>query len=452
MGRPKKSEAKIISESSALDIEGDEPVVAQQRHRIVTEYVKTVPVEDDDNNDDDDGDNAEVIEPLPDDPIEKLLREIGASTSNWMLVVDRLPNYQRDGMSHSRVKFVRCGMFALTPELLQGEAYIEEIQTRWARPNKSNDFRLCVRRDSRIYAYLPVLTLEPPDPEVLAKVTANETPQFNFNLPQSENSFDSFIRQAEKMARLRDAMGWGAPAQQPQQQNPAQQPLTTEAALLHLVAADESVMEKITSGLSRLFRRAEGGAREIGLIDIAFEAIKNNTLPQLVREFRQMMFEGAQLNGQPQMASPAVPVQSQAELLDPRGHAGAEIQPQSAPHLQPSVNGGMDASGTRPTATPPQPPPEIQLLNFAVGACAQQMPIAGAVAWINSFEDRNPGVASFIEMFLAMNPEEALQWLVAAIPQAQPIAAAPHAKQWIADLQIGLRGMEEDNDGSNNPA
>lgn len=441
MGRPKKSEAKIISESSALDIEGDEPVVAQQRHRIVTEYVKTVPVEDDDNNDDDDdGDNAEVSEPLPDDPIEKLLREIGASTSNWMLVVDRLPNYQRDGMSHSRVKFVRCGMFALTPELLQGEAYIEEIQTRWARPNKPNDFRLCVRRDSRIYAYLPVLTLEPPDPEVLAKVTANETPQFNFNLPQSENSFDSFIRQAEKMARLRDAMGWGAPAQQPQQQNPAQQPLTTEAALLHLVAADDSVMEKITNGLSRLFRRAEGGAREIGLIDIAFEAIKNNTLPQLVREFRQMMIEGAQLNGQTQMGAPSIshsPVERPQQPDIP--HLGKETS-----SYVPEGQGGLPAQ---------QPsPPEIQLLNFAVGACAQQMPIAGAVAWINSFEDRNPSVASFIEMFLAMNPEEALQWLVAAIPQAQPIAAAPHAKQWIADLQIGLRGMEEDNDGSNNPA
>ena len=451
MGRPKKSEAKIISESSALDIEGDEPVVAQQRHRIVTEYVKTVPVEDDDNNDDDDGDNAEVIEPLPDDPIEKLLREIGASTSNWMLVVDRLPNYQRDGMSHSRVKFVRCGMFALTPELLQGEAYIEEIQTRWARPNKPNDFRLCVRRDSRIYAYLPVLTLEPPDPEVLAKVTANETPQFNFNLPQSENSFDSFIRQAEKMARLRDAMGWGAPAQQPQQQNPAQQPLTTEAALLHLVAADDSVMEKITSGLSRLFRRAEDGAREIGLIDIAFEAIKNNTLPQLVREFRQMMIEGAQLNGQTQIHPQTIPMGNAGGVADTL----AQSFSQSLPSIQPSSDASVGAGMAPPSTPVDRPsgsgvPPEIQLLNFAVGACAQQMPITGAVAWINSFEDRNPGVASFIEMFLAMDTEEALQWLVAAIPQAQPIAAAPHAKQWIADLQTGLRG--DDSDGSNNPA
>lgn len=457
MGRPKKTEAKIIPDAPLLDVDAEAPVIAQQRHRIVTEYVKAVPVDDvsDDADEAEDYETTEQTPPIPDDPIERLLRDIGASTSNWMLVVDRLPNYQRDGMSHSRVKFVRCGMFALTPELLQGEAYIEEIQTRWARPNKANDFRLCVRRDSRIYAYLPVLTLEPPDPEVLAKVAANEQPQFNFNLPQTADSFDSFIKQAEKMAKLRDAMGWSAPTHQPAQQNPAQQPLTTEAALLHLVSADESLLDKAVGSLSKLFRRGEDFVREIGFLDIAFEAIKNNTLPQLVREFRAMMIEGAQINGQTQIHPQTVSLGAVGGVADVDRQSVTQSTPGIQPSSAASAEGRLaqtDSPADRPTGS--GFPPEIQLLNFAVGACAQNMPIAGAVVWINTFEDRNPSVGPFIESFLSITPNEALQWLAAVIPQAQPIAHAPHAKQWIAELQTGLRGEEEvtDGDGPNSPA
>src|SRR5262245_45075140 len=232
MARKKTLESKKnFDEGPLLESEFDSPVIAQQRHRIVTEYTKAVPVDEtiDADTDDENDDGSLNVEPapnLPEDPIEKLLREIGASTSNWTLIVDRLPNFQRDGMSHTRVKFVRCGMFVITPELLNGEAYIEEIQSKWARPGKANDFRLCVRRDAKIYCYLPVLTLEPPDAEVIAKQTANEQPQFNFNLPVQENTLDAFLKQAEKFAKLRSVFGW-EPTQQ--QGAPAgSQPLTTE--------------------------------------------------------------------------------------------------------------------------------------------------------------------------------------------------------------------------------
>lgn len=448
MGRPKKSAEKIISETPAFDMETEEPLLAQQRHRIVTEYVKTVPVNDDDDDDDNDNDDlidndgkAETSPPTPEDPMEVLLREIGASQSNWTLVVDRLPNYQRDGASHARVRFIRCGTFQLTPEILQGEAYIEEIQTRWARPGKANDFRLCVRRDGRIHSHLPVLTLEPPEPDVLAKAIANEQPPFNFT-HQPDNSLDAFLKQAEKFAKLRAVLGWDPPAQQTAQQNITQQPLTTEAALLHLVSSDESLMEKAVNGLSKLFRRTDDGAREIGLIDIAFEAIKNNTLPQLVREFRAMIRDGGQSNGPPQTPAPALPQQnvldaaSQGSQPDQGGHnAHTQTQPQSPP---------SNAQTSDPL------PPHIQLLNFAISSCANNAPIKATAQWIDSFESLNPGVRPYTEMFLTMTPAEALQWLAQAAPQTQPITNAPHVHKWVAELQQALseEGGSDELDGS----
>jgi hypothetical protein len=447
MARSKKSSEKIISEASALDVEGEEPLLAQQRHRIVTEYVKTVPVNDDVDGDDDtidDDDKAESSDPATDDPIEKLLREIGASHSNWTLVVDRLPNYHRDGMSGSRVKFIRCGVFALTPDMLQGEAYIEEIQTRWARPGKPNDFRLCVRRDGKIYAYLPVLTLEPPEPEVLAKVMANEQTQVNFIQQPPDNSLDAFLKQAEKFAKLRSVLGWEPPAQQAAQQNPAQQPLTTEAALLHLVSSDESLMEKAVNGLSKLFRRTEDGAREVGLLDIAFEAIKQNTLPQLVREFRAMLRDGAQLNGQTQTPASALPQGAGPDHQGNQLWAGAQTQgqPQGAPGDGQTSSAGIPADNNRGDSLPPH----IQLLNFAIHSCANNAAIDATADWIDSFVYINPNMGPFINAFLTMTPTEALEWLVKAAPQAQPIVAAPHAQRWVEALQTALREEEGTNE------
>jgi hypothetical protein len=454
MGRPRKTAEKKVEGSAALEFEPDAPV-AHQKHRIVTEFVKTVPVEEL-NTDTDEGDldediNGETAAEAIEDPIEALLREIGASQSNWLLVVDRLPNYSKDGNWSPRAKWVRCGTIPLTPDLLVGESYVEEIQTRWARPGKPNDFRLCVRRDNKIFAYLPVLTLEPPEPEVLAKIAANEQPhQFNFQLPQQDNSLDSFLKQAEKLAKLKAVLGWGEPAQQAQQ-NPAAQPLTTEAALLHIVSADESLLEKAVGGLSKLFRRGVDEAREVGLMDIAFEAIKNNTLPQLVREFRAMMVEGAQLNGQAQIHPQNIPMDPSGGMANAHGQGVT----QGPPGIRPPSDAGAGIGLAQPGSPADRPagsgvPPEIQLLQFAITACAQQMPIAAAVTWINSHEDAHPGINRFIDMFLAMTPEEALQWFAAAVPQAQPLANAPHAKQWIADLQAGLRGDEPD--GSSSPA
>jgi hypothetical protein len=52
----------------------------------------------------------------------------------------------------------------------------------------------------------------------------------------------------------------------------------------------------------------------------------------------------------------------------------------------------------------------------------------------------------FINAFLTMTPAEALEWLVKAAPQAQAIAAAPHAQRWVEALQTALREEEGTNE------
>jgi hypothetical protein len=449
-GRPPK---KKSAELEFIDAPADPPATAQQVHRIVTTFQKNVPIEEALAEDDDstlEDEEPETEEEGPLDPIQQMLADlnVGEHSHSWTMIVERLPNYEKDGRYDVMAKRINCGTRPVTPD------FVEDIRREFARPYKPNHFRLTIKRDGKIYAHWPeALSLEPPPYDEIAayeaKAQAAAPPAITINNPGQPQSFKQVLDQFKQLAELR-AVLFPDLAQQTQQQQsaPAQaQQLTTEAALLHLVSADESLMDKVTSGLSRLIRRAEDGAREIGLMDIAFEAIKNNTLPQLVREFRAMMVEGAQLNGQAQMVQTPMPTHHNAQP--------AALASQNTDGQRPAV--GRTPNQATQEAMPVHPaqpgqvaiPPEIQILNFAVTACAQQAPIAGAVAWVNGFEDRNPSVANFIEMFLAITPDEALQWLTMAIPQAQPIATAPHAKQWIADLQTGLRGED---DGSNNPA
>lgn len=424
--RAKKEVEKNSPAVEALEFEEETPI-ATQRHRIVTEYTKTIPVEDEERDEIEEIEPAEPAVEAELDPIEALLREIGASPSTWTLVIDRLPNYQKDGAFHTRVKYSRCGTLPLTEDSLRGEGYIEEIQTRWARPGRANDFRLLVRKDNRIYCYLPVLSIEPPDPEVIAKQTAIESPQINFQMPQGENSFDSFIKQAEKMARLREAMGWIAP-QTVQNSAASNEPLTTERALLHLIAQDGDVIESFTSKLKGVLRKGDG-AREISWMDLVFEAIKSDALPKMIREAKNLITE-ANSNGQAQMGATQIPFTQNQQ---------ADIPTAQVPNDQ----------ATTPRAANGAPgvaPPAIELLQFTVTACIQRLDVKEAARRVLSFESLNPEVTPYLNAFSEMPAEAAVQWIAASVPQAASIAQMPHAKQWTEELQKALFAEGEMND------
>lgn len=426
--RPKK---KNFEDPDSIALSEESPATAQQVHRIVTTFKKDVPIDEAEalTVEDEAEEDEELEDESVPDPVQEMLGDLNVSphSHSWTMIVERLPEYEKNGRSDLNAKRVNCGTRPVTLD------FIEDIRREFARPYKPNHFRITFKRDGKIRAHWPgALSLEPPPYDEIAqfeaKAQAAAPPAITINNPGQPQSFKQMLDQFKQLAELRTVL-FPELAQLTQQSaqasTPAQtQPLTTESALLHLVSADESLMEKAVNGLSRLFRRTEDGAREVGFLDLAFEAIKQNTLPQLMREFRAMMKEGAQINGQPQTSTPAPPQSAPPE--NQGNQMGALPHTQTQPQGVPSNDQGISF------------PPHIQLLNHVIESFAKDEPIETTAEWITSFEKIYPGVTPYIEMFLAMAPDQALAWLAQAAPQTQPITAAPHAQAWVMNLQNAL--------------
>lgn len=406
------------SENDTLEPERDETApLVRETHRVVKTWDVKKPL-------DDAGDEiAEYEEEVeeetqeeikPRDPIEALLDEIGASHASWAMHVNRLPKYARDERTDPKSR-VFAGTLTIPDEnYLREEKYKEDIQERFAKGTETNHFYCCVRRDNRNYCYLPVVSVEPPDPATIAqKQIENSGQPINiFQTPQTaEDGFNTFVKQARQFAQLRELLFPTAMLEN--FQPPAakvNEPLTTERALMHLVAQDGEVIDTFLGKLKGVLRRSDTG-HEIGWMDLVFEAIKSDTLPKMIREAKQLLVEA---NGQHPAIAPLSPIDNNAGLTGP------------------------------PVAQPQQQAqsPEIQLLNFVIQAYLQNWTPKATADWIAEFENQNAGVQPYVTAFLGMDPDEALSWLSQTIPQAQQIAQLPSAKKWFADLQAELKYEE----------
>lgn len=402
-------------EEAAVIIEESPAPVVKEHHRVVRTWESKRPLSDEG---DDDVEIEEVEEEIetasePIDPIAKLLHEIGASRSSWAMHVSRLPKYNRDERTDPKSRVFVGTLTIPDATYLEEAKYIEDIQARFAKGTETNHFLCCVRRDNRNYSYLPVISVEPPDPITAAKQQVENpgAPINIFQTPQADG-FDQFVKQAKRFAELRDLLFPQTMLEkiQPPQQNP--EALTTERALMHLVSQDQSMLDGIVTKLLK----PSGGAREISLMELAFEAIKNDTFPKMIREAKALLLETKNLT----------PDQSPA----------------------PIAPGAMNAPAPMPAAPTPPPapsnlPPEVQLLNFAVQAHVQGWPAKAAADFIIEFEEQNPSVAPYVSAFLGMPADQAVQWLTNTIPQAAHLADSPKAAEWIADLQAALKPEEE---------
>lgn len=413
----KKAEEIAIEAQAPID-EGLQPVV-KETHRVVRTWEARKPLAEDDDEEYEIEESAEEIESVsePIDPIARLLHEIGASRSSWAMHVSRLPKYGRDERTDPKSRVFVGTLTIPDATYLEEAKYIEDIQARFAKGSETNHFLCCVRRDNRNYSYLPVISVEPPDPITAAKQQVENpgNPINIFQTPQADG-FDQFVKQAKRFAELRDLLFPQAmleKIQPPQQSNEA---LTTERALMHLVSQDQGMLDGI---ITKMLKPA-GGAKEISLMELAFEAIRNDTLPKMIKEAKALLLETRQITDQaPAPLAPVAP--------------GAPIAPNPAP---------MPAAPTPPPA-PSNIPPEIQLLNFAVQAHVQGWPAKAAADWIIEFEEQNPSVAPYVTGFLGMESVQALQWLTSTIPQAASLADSAKAAEWIADLQAALKPEDE---------
>lgn len=388
--------------------------VVKEHHRVVRTWESKRPLNDEAEIEieEEDEEIETVDEPI--DPIARLLHEIGASRSSWAMHVSRLPRYGRDERTDPKSRVFVGTLTIPDATYLEEAKYIEDIQARFAKGSETNHFLCCVRRDNRNYSYLPVISVEPPDPITAAKQQGENpgAPINIFQTPQADG-FDQFVKQAKRFAELRDLLFPQTMLEKiqpaPQQNNEA---LTTERALMHLVSQDQGMLD----GIITKMLKPGGSAREISFMELAFEAIKNDTLPKMIREAKALLLETKNLP----------PDQSPAPFAP-----GAPLAP--AP---------MPAAPTPPPA-PSNMPPEVQLLNFAVQAHVQGWPAKAAADFIIEFEEQNPSVAPYVSAFLGMPADQAVQWLTSTIPQAAHLADSPKAAEWIAELQAALKPEDE---------
>lgn len=400
---------------SDLALDAEKPVVVTERHRVVREWSENKPVDATEVIDDDDDDIESAVEEVAElDPIALVAQEMASSQHNWTLRVDRLPEYETTGKSG--VGFRKfCGFLPIpSAEWLRDQCYLEEIQSRWARPGECNSFAICIRKGSIIFRYLPIVSVEPAPNNSLSGVNglpvdANGSTINVYGNPQNPaDLMEAFTKQFGAFQKLQAAMlpPWVKnldPTALMQSQAPASAaPNTTEGALMTLLNSDDELLNQAVSKLRKVFRGDGAAAEEKGPWDAVVALITSPTLPQTISMLAQ-------------------------QFRAPQQH---------------------QATGNQPPDSPPPMPPDVlaqqRLLAVLTNAMRLNSDVATVLPALDGFTELFPEHRGMIEQFLSAEPDQ----LLAALPQFFPPAAEavqlPHAAEWVGKLKAIYFGEESE--------
>lgn len=397
-----------------LPAEVEKPVLVTERHRVVREWSESKPVDavDDDDVDDDDDIEAAVEEAVELDPIALVAQEMASSQHNWTLRVDRLPEYETTGKSG--VGFRKfCGFLPIpSAEWLRDQCYLEEIQSRWARPGECNSFAICIRKGSIIFRYLPVVSVEPAPNNSLPginglPVDANGSTINVYGNPQNPaDLMETFTKQFTTFQKLQAAMlpPWVKnldPTALMQSQAPASTtPNTTEGALMTLLNSDDELLNQAVSKLRKVFRGDGAAAEEKGPWDAVVALITSPTLPQTISMLAQQFRVAQPVNG----------------------------------HAQPEA--------------PPQIPLDVQAQQRLLAALTNAMRLninpEEALPAIDGFLALFPEQRQVIEQLLSAEPAQLLGALPQFFPPAAEVVGLPHAAEWVGKLKAIYFGEESE--------
>ena len=425
---------KIINDDTKPDSLTPEPV-AEQTHVVTTKYKKQIPVREleqpeetdqaettEPENYFDDADENEIdlrprffptIEPPPNasDSIAQMLADlqIEKRSHSWTMVIERLPNYERDGRNDVGAKRVNCGTRAMS------EDFIEEIRREFARPNKVNNFRVTIKRDGKIFAHWPdVICLEPPAPDELPALDAQFSPPVPAPvapMPSTTTGFTDLVKQLKQLRELQTLL---TPEPTP---NPGGT-VTEEAALLRLLSSSDEVIQKVTERISKkLFRddQPQEGAEWLPLLKAA---IDNG--PAMITQ----LFQGIQQLRYGAPALPEMPMQTQFIPNSPP--LPPPVSPQQMP---PPVETGLT--------------PDLVLLGNVIRYMEINAPVEAAATFVDAYTEQHPELNPLIESFLAMSADDCRAFMKTFFPNAAGILDQPNANDWIANLQRRLTSEDQ---------
>lgn len=425
---------KIINGDTEPDSATHEPI-AEQTHVVTTRYKKQIPVKDleqpeeidqaettepEDYFDDADGPEIEprprffpTIEPPPNasDSIAQMLADlqIEKRAHSWTMVIERLPNYERDGRNDVGAKRVNCGTRAMS------EDFIEEIRREFARPNKVNNFRVTIKRDGKIFAHWPdVICLEPPAPDELPALEAQFSPPVPAPvapMPSTTTGFTDFVKQLKQLKELQSLL---SPEPIP---NPGGT-MTEEAALLRLLSSSDEVISKVTDRISKKLFRDDQPSEGAEWMPLVKSFVDNG--PAIVAQ----IFQGIQ-----QLRSAPVAMESpgQAPMIANPAPLPPPVSPQQP---TPPVESG--------------PAPELVLLGNVIRYLEINAPVEAAATFVDAYTEQNPALNPLVESFLAMSPDDCRAFMKTFFPNAAPILDRETASEWISRLQKILSVEEVD--------
>lgn len=425
---------KIINDDTKPDSLTPEPV-AEQTHVVTTKYKKQIPVREleqpeetdqaettEPENYFDDADENEIdsrprffstIEPPPNasDSIAQMLADlqIEKRSHSWTMVIERLPNYERDGRNDVGAKRVNCGTRAMS------EDFIEEIRREFARPNKVNNFRVTIKRDGKIFAHWPdVICLEPPAPDELPALDAQFSPPVPAPvapMPSTTTGFTDLVKQLKQLKELQSLL---SPEPTP---NPGGT-MTEEAALLRLLSSSDEVISKVTDRISKKLFRDDQPSEGAEWMPLVKSFVDNG--PAIVAQ----IFQGIQ-----QLRSAPVAMESpgQAPMIANPAPLPPPVSPQQP---TPPVESG--------------PAPELVLLGNVIRYLEINAPVEAAATFVDAYTEQNPALNPLVESFLAMSPDDCRAFMKTFFPNAAPILDRETASEWISRLQKILSVEEVD--------
>lgn len=420
MARTKKQPEEIAEELPEIDEPILEPPPIMVKTREYREYVAPMPIAKPAPQQQADGEVVAVVEepeylqseglyiepePPPIDPMEALLAEIGGAAHAWTMTIYRLPNFDRDGNGSLKARKILCGTQPFDSQ------FEETIQSLYARPDKPNNFLVCVRRDSRIHRILPVIAIEPVNG---AERAATQQSQRDNAFPSAVvaapvNPLAALKEHAEVFRELKKIFGDERPRQSEAiatVPNPAE--LTPESAMLKLLEVEPAKLEMVRS---RIFGNGEssGGSEWVALVR------------ELLPLFMPMLSGFAQRFAQPP-------------------------QPNGQPQIQPIPQAPQQVEG--------QPPQEyLYLIGRVLEGIARGVKPELVAEEIDAAIEKDEQLAGLIGGIVDAPIDLIVSQLATLAPQAKQMLESPRAKMWLKELQDCF-GEEESGDdaGANNGA
>lgn len=364
--------------------------------------------------------NEEEWEDEETDIWDTVFEDFGPADSDWTLRIWKLPSAMKDG------KFsIRSAHREYCDDLPLSKDYMQLIKDNWGAGvyhiELKEKSKIKKRKTIHIAPFMTPIT-----------TTSTNGHRVNGNGQVVINPIDP-MEQVEAslnlITKMRRAFGIGDQTQaaQPQQN----QPLSDEAAFIHLAMKSDDVIDTIGRKFRSLIK-GESSDHETTTNDLLLAGIQ--VLPQIFDKAQQMLMQvlavrTGQPQPQPQSPAPQTPQAPQTPVPIPHNEITAAAP--TVPHEQATIDHVL-----------------AQMSQF----CAQNIDPIQVADWIARYEDLDRsqyhnGVGScitqYIDLLMSNEPDKILEWIKTAIPNAAPISSLPHAKDWLAGIQKELKAITE---------